>query len=127
MKKHVYTLRVGGEEVQLRLTMAGQRALRKEWDEEIMPFLVSAAADGERFCSLLTQCLNWEGNENSVTDGAELYDLLVDEGWQGQAVFTALTFDLAAESGLLTREQADTLTETVLHAYDTAFASLEEA
>ncbi len=124
MQRSYFPLRVGDTEYRLRLTMAGQRALREQWGEEILPFLLSCASDSGRLCDLLTQCLVWPGQENPITDGAALYDLLVDAGWQGQARFAALAFDLGAASGLLTAQQAETLKETVARTVQTAFDGL---
>lgn len=125
MRKSYLPLQAGGAEYRLRLTMAGQRALREKWGEDILTFLLSAAAEGDKLCDLLTQALGWPGNENPTADGAALYDLLVDEGWRGQAAFAALAFDLGEASGLLTGEQAAELKRTVERAYTAAFAALE--
>ena len=124
--KTYFSLRVGDTEYRLRLTMAGQRALREKWDEDILTFLLSAASDGERLCDLLSQALRWPGNENALQDGAALYDALVDEGWQGQNAFAVLAFDLGCSSGLLTGVQAEELKGVVCRAYDAAFAALTD-
>ena len=44
---------------------------------------VPAATDSRRMVALLEEALNWEGNENPVTDGERFYDLLVDQGYCG--------------------------------------------
>lgn len=126
MNRSCLPVRAGGTEYRLRLTMAGQRALRERWGEDILPFLLSAAAEPEKLCDLLTQALSWTGSENPTADGAELYDLLVDEGWRGQEDFAALAFDLGVASGLLKRSQADELIETVKKAFQSAFDALAE-
>ena len=126
MTKRYYSLRLGDTEYRLRLTMAGQRALKERWGEDILSFLFSAAIDAEKCCDLLGQCLSWPDSGNPVTDGEALYDLLVDEGWQGQETFAALVFALGAESGLLRQEQARQLTDTVKNVYRQAFEALEE-
>ncbi len=125
--KSYLPLKAGGLECKLRLTMAGQRTLREKWGEDILTFLLAAATDGARLCDLLTQALGWPGeeNENPVTDGCALYDLLVDEGWRGQGAFAALAFELGEASGVLTPEQARTLKDTVERAFEAAFAGLE--
>ena len=55
--KTYFSLRAGEAEYRLRLTMAGQRALREKWGEDILTFLLSAAADGDRLCDLLGEAL----------------------------------------------------------------------
>lgn len=124
--KSYLPLCVDGEEYRLRLTMAGQRALRQQYDEDILTFLLSAAMEPEKLCALLTQALTWPESGNAVTDGVELFDRLVDGGWQGQAAFAGLAFDLGAASGLLTRSQADELTESVSRALDGVFEALRQ-
>lgn len=127
MAKRYYPLVLGEEEYRLRLTMAGQRALKERYGEDILPFLFSAAADAEKFCALLSQCLSWPGSENPSADGEWLYDRLVDEGWQGQEAFAGLIFRLAVVSGLLREDQAEKLNDAVRRAYLTVFEELEQA
>ena len=127
MTKRYYPLVLGEEEYRLRLTMAGQRALKERYGEDILPFLFSAATDGEKFCALLGQCLSWPGNDNPTTDGESLYDRMVDEGWQGQEAFAELIFQLAVTSGLLRQEQAQQLNAAVQKAFLTVFEELEGA
>lgn len=122
--KSCLPLRVGGAEYRLRLTMAGQRALREKWGEDILTFLLAAAADGERLCDLLTQALSWPGNDNGLSDGPALYDLLVDEGGRGQEAFARLAFDLGEASGLLTAGQVQELKDAVERAFRQAFEGL---
>ena len=123
--KSYLSLPVGEAEYRLRLTMAGQRALREKWGEDILTFLLSSAGEGEKLCDLLTQALNWPGSGNDITDGEALYDLLVDQGWRGQGAFAGLAFDLGGASGLLTREQVRELKASVERAFEEAFAGLE--
>lgn len=124
MTKRYYALPVGGETLRLRLTMAGQRRLKEQWGEDILPFLLGAAVEGEKLCSLLTQCLTWPESGNPVTDGEALYDLLVDEGWQGQTRFAGLVFALGEHSGVLTPDQAQMLNQAVGKGYQAAFEAL---
>ena len=124
MTKRYYPLRVGDMELKLRLTLAGQRRVREKWGEDILPFLLSAAMDAVKLCDLLSCCLDWPGSGNPVTDGEAVYDLLVDGGWQGQEKFAALVFDVAVQSGLLSRAQADKLTEAVRQSFAAAFEAL---
>lgn len=124
MNKRCYELPVGGEKVRLRLTMAGQRALREQWDEDILSFLLTAAGDPARLCALLTEALNWPESGNDLADGGALYDALVDEGWQGQTQFAALAFQIGVVSGVLTAKQAGQLTDAVEQTFAEAFTGL---
>lgn len=126
MTRKCCELSAGGETFRLRLTMAGQKALREQWEEDILSFLLTAAGEPERLCSLLTQALNWPDSGNAVTDGGALYDALVDEGWQGQTRFAALVFQLGTVSGVLTPEQARQLTQAVEQTFQQAFQQLTD-
>ncbi len=124
MAKRTYTVTAGGERFELRLTLGGQRALRRQFEEETLQTVLGAAADSERMAAVLQQALCWEGNRNSIRDGEVFYDFLVDCGWSGQEDFGALAFDLAAESGLISREQAKKLKQAVLETVQQAFEEL---
>ncbi len=126
MTRKCYELSAGGETLRLRLTMAGQKALREQWGEDILSFFLTAAGEPERLCSLLTQALNWPESGNTVTDGGALYDTLVDEGWQGQTRFAALVFQLGAVSGIVTAQQAGQLTQAVEQTFQQAFQQLTD-
>lgn len=122
MAKRTYDIKANGEVYRLRLTLGGQRMLRRQFDEDTLETVLGAAVDGERMAAVLQQALNWDGNDNRITDGEALYDLLVDCGWSGQEAFGALAFEIAAESGLISREQAEklkaTVKENVVRAFD---------
>ena len=124
MARKCYILRGEGAEYRLRLTVGGQRNLRARFGEDTLQTVFLAAGDSERMCALLTEALNWSESGNSLTDGEQLYDLLVDWGWRGQERFGALAFDLAAASGLLTEEQAGQLKQTLRNAMEEAFAHM---
>lgn len=125
MAKRSYGLMVDGQRVQLRLTVAGQRALRERYQEEPLQTILAAAGDGEKMAALLEAALNWEGNRNGIHNGEELYDLLVDEGWSGQVRFGGLAFDIAAQSGLISQEQAEQLKASIAQAVEEAFQMLD--
>ena len=117
---------VGDRIYRLRLTLNGQRELKARFHEDTLQTLLSAAGDSERMGALLTQALCWEDSGNELCDGERLYEMLVDQGWAGQARFGALAFDIGAASGLLTEEQARALKETMSQAVEEAFQSLRE-
>lgn len=124
MEKRTYDVKANGELYRLRLTLGGQRALRRQFHEETLETVLGAAVDGERMAAVLQQALNWDGNDNRITDGETLYDLLVDCGWSGQEAFGELAFEIAAESGLISREQAEQLKAAVKENVARAFDSL---
>ena len=124
MARKYYALRGDGAEYRLRLTVGGQRNLRARFGEDTLQTVFLCAGDSERMCALLTEALNWPQSGNGITDGEQLYDLLVDWGWRGQERFGALAFDLAAASGLLTEEQAGQLKQTLCAAMEEAFSQM---
>jgi len=102
MARACYKVRVGKEEFKLRLTLAGQKNLMEKNPEvPILAIIMSAADDPVDMEALLTEALNWDGNENSVTDGAELYDLMVDNGYRGAKKFAEIALGIAHNAGLL--------------------------
>lgn len=125
MSRTCHALRLGEEQYRLRLTIRGQKHLAERFGEDTLQTVLTAAGDGERMAALLEEALNWEGSGNGVTDGEVFYDLLVDHGYQGQAQFGALAFDIAAASGLVTADQAGRLKRTVAQAVEEAFAGLD--
>ena len=124
--KSYLPLTAGDQTFRLRLTMAGQKALRDKWGEDILTLLLSAAGEGEKLCDLLTQALTWPGNDNPIQEGEALYDLLVDQGWRGQAAFAGLAFDLGEAAGLLTKDQVRELKDSVDRAFAEAFGGLKQ-
>lgn len=125
MARKSFSVRLDGKEYKLRLTRDGQRNLRERYGEPPLDTLMSAGNDTERLCAVLTEALNWKGNENAITDGEEFYDLLVDCGYAGQVRFFDLCADIAATSGLLTPDWAkqvkDATAREVNRAYDRIF------
>lgn len=126
MAKRTYDIDVNGESYRLRLTLGGQRALRRQFHEDTLETVLGAAVDGERMAAVLQQALNWDGNDNPIRDGEVFYDHLVDWGWSGQEAFGALAFEIAAESGLISREQAQQLKDAVRENVARAFDGLDQ-
>ena len=126
MSRKYHTLRLGDDQYRLRLTIRGQNNLRERFKEDTIQTVRGAATDSRRMVALREEALNWEGNENPMTDGERFYDLLVDQGYCGQIQFSGLAFDIAACSGLVTAEQAKTLKESVAKAVTDAYADIRE-
>lgn len=124
MNRKYHTLWIGEHPYQLRLTIRGQNRLREQFQEDIIQTVLGAAVDSRRMVALLEEALNWAGNENRVTEGEQFYDLLVDQGYCGQIQFSELAFDIAACSGLVTEEQADTLKDTVARIVRNTYADI---
>ena len=108
--------------VALRLTLAGQLALKKKYKENAIATIFGAMDDVEVFCEVLNEALNWKGNENAFTDGAELYDLLVDNGFTGYEGLGGVLFSIASASGLVTEKDRDKMIQRFGHVFDDLFS-----
>ena len=106
MGRRSYIVKAGNEEFKLRLTLAGQKKLQAEQpDLSIMAIVMSAVDDPEDMEKLLTAALNWDGNENTIHDGAELYDRMVDEGVCGTSAFMDVVLGIAHNAGLINDDE----------------------
>lgn len=106
MGRRSYIVKAGGEEFKLRLTLAGQKQLQAENpDVSIMAIVMSAVDEPADMENLLTAALNWEGNENSIHDGAELYDRMVDDGICGTSAFMDIVLGIAHNAGLINDDE----------------------
>ena len=68
------------ETISLRLPFASQSALGKKYNKDTISLILAAATDNDIFTDILTNALNWKGNTNTITDGGELVEALIDEG-----------------------------------------------
>ena len=131
MARQCYKLTLNGEEYKLRLTMAGQKALmERRKGENVLAIIMGAVDDLEDMEALLTEALNWEGNNNKIHSGADLYDELVDAGYSGSEDFLKVCLNIAKNAGLLTQDDRDRLERivgtTVRRQMDVLLSHLEE-
>lgn len=114
-----------GEEITLkfRIRIKGQMAIEKKFKgETAMDAIMSAASDAEKMAYILTTALNFDGNDNTITDGMEAYDMLVDNGYAGQEQFTELLTNIALFSGIMSEKRKAQVDAYVKGTYDSAFA-----
>ena len=110
MGRQCVKLTLGDKEVKLRLTLRGQKALREKYpDDSVLSTIMDAVDDPDAMDLVLTQALNFEGSGNKVRSGEELYDLLVDNGYEGQEAFLGLMMDIAKNAGLVTQDDREKL------------------
>jgi len=125
MARKCYELRLGGSVYKLRLTLTGQKQLQEKNPElPVLAAVMSAADDPADMENLLTAALNWEGNENPVHDGAELYDLMVDEGYCGAKRFMEVALNIAHNAGLIDEDERRKVSAGVSRQLNRAFDSL---
>lgn len=113
------------EKFHLRLTAGGQMKLREKYNESTMSLLLSAADNIDYAVDILEAALSYKNNDNSITDGEEFYDLLVENGTVGSEAFTQLFMDIATNSGILRKDQSNSVVKSVNAVYDDVFANLE--
>lgn len=125
MARRSYELKLGKESFKLRLTLAGQKALmQKSPDTPILAIIMSAVDDPVDMENLLTEALNWEGNENAVQYGAELYDKMVDAGYCGAKKFMEVVLGIAHNAGLLDEPERNKVSRAIKHQLDSTFDAL---
>lgn len=110
MARQCYKLNLNGQEVKLRLTLAGQKALQqRDPDTNILAIIMGTVDDLWDMEALLTEALNWEGNTNNIHTGAELYDELVDAGYSGTEDFMKIVLNIAKNAGIINQDNRDKL------------------
>lgn len=127
MRKFI-TVHTETGEVQLRLTLGGQKALKAKYPgKDTLDIIMAAATDAEAMAAVLQESLHFAGNENpkSLT-GEELYDTLVDEGYSGQLDFATLAMDIAKGAGLLEDKQKTKLLAILKRSVDGIFDALDK-
>ena len=102
-------LTVDNRVVQLRLTTSKlQQYLKNNDGDKQNPLIcvVDALSNLDKRISLLTQALQWPGNNNEIKNGADLLDLLHDDGMKPTEV-NRLIFQLACQAGLIDEEDLE--------------------
>lgn len=122
-----YIVKAGGEEFKLRLTLAGQKnLLAKNPDTSIMALVMSAIDDPQDMENLLTEALTWDGHENTITEGAKLYDLIVDDGKGGTNHFADLVLHIAHNAGLITEDDRKKIYRGIVTKFNNGLDSMFE-
>lgn len=114
------------KEFNLRLTVGAQLRLKKDYKEEGIQLVFAAMDDLELMIKLFSAALTFKDNQNEVTDGAEFYELLVDNNYSGKEDFAKLIFDIAAASGIIKDDQSDKLSSLISETYGKMFDSLSD-
>ena len=128
MARQCIKLELGDVTVKLRLTLKGQKALREKYPEDsVLSTIMDAVDDPEAMDLVLTQALSFEGSGNEIRSGEALYDLLVDNGYEGQEDFMGLMMDIAKNAGLVTQDDRDKLGRVVSKQIRNAMNRLESA
>lgn len=127
MNAYTTKIKVDGKETKLsfRLTLKGQMALKEKYEESAVTTIMSSVDDAEKYATVLTEALNYKGNENTITDGEELYDILVDNGYAGTEDFMRLGVEIGVASGLLSKAQGEKIVKMAAGIIDDALDEAE--
>lgn len=97
--------------IQLRLTSAKLEWYLKETQSDqqnpLLGVLDAVAILGKRI-KLLTAALQWPKNTNTVKDGAELLDLLLDDGMNPSEI-SNMILKLACQAGLMEEDELENM------------------
>ena len=119
--KHIDITNAEGSVYALRLTLGGQKALRKLYGKEVLDILMDAITDGEVMAEVLQQAAHFpESPQSFQVTGEDIYNELVDSGFHGQLPWANLVVDLAECSGLIDAKQASKLHARFAAAVDAA-------
>ena len=114
--------------VHLRLTCGGQRSLKEKFEEDTLSTLMGGINEIEKTVAVFDTALNYKDNDNVITDGEELYDLLVERGvanLNADGIAKVLT-DIAVASGIIKKDQANSLLKSVKDTYDNVFDEIDK-
>ena len=109
-----------------RITLGGQKVLKEKYDDEIMSIIFKALDNAEIMADVFEQALTFRGNDNQITDGEEMYDLLVDNGVSGIGDFADILFGIAAKSGIVSDADAEAFAKKAKGMMDDIIVSLDE-
>lgn len=111
----------------LRLDVSHIRKLCSDHGDDINSILLNGAGDPGVLAEVLTAALSYRKSDNEITDGDEVYDLLVDKGYAGQLAWLRLVLEIGKVSGTLSASQADTIIREAQSAEKQAFAAASSA
>lgn len=129
MKTVELNIKNNGENVKvhLRLTAGSQLRLKEKYgDENTLSTLLGGIDEIEKTIDVLNESLNYKNNDNTITDGEELYDLLVDNGHTGMGDFAKIITDIAVASGIISKPQANSVVNSVTRTYESVFSELDK-
>lgn len=104
-------------EIGLRISIGSQKNLEKKYckqpNQVLMETIIMSALTPSIMTDVLTEALNYKGNENSIKSGDELYELLVDNGYSGTVDFMGLIGDIALTSGIISEDVKNMMIEKI--------------
>lgn len=112
--------------VSLRLSVRGQMALKKKFNESTTDTLFGAIDDIDRFVAVMGQALDYNGNKNTIKDGIDLVDLMAENGMLGMAEKQSIITSIGAASGIFSAREKDAIDGRANAVFGAAFGSDDE-
>lgn len=100
-----YEVKLNGKNYQLRITAGAQKELLKEKEKSFFEILFDCMTDSLNCIDVFDKALNFKGNENEIRTGEELYDEMVDAGYEGAERFYNVVLMTAKTSGIINEDQ----------------------
>lgn len=100
-----YELKLNGKKCKLRLTAGMQKALLKEKEKSFFEILFECMTDSLNCIDVFDKALDFKGNENEIQSGEELYDEMVNAGFEGTERFFDVVLSVAQTSGIINEDQ----------------------
>lgn len=100
-----YEVKLNGKNYQLRITAGAQKELLKEKEKSFFEILFDCMTDSLNCIDVFDKALNFKGNENEIRTGEELYDEMVDAGYEGAERFYNVVLMTAQTSGIINEDQ----------------------
>lgn len=100
-----YEVKLNGKNYQLRITAGAQKELLKEKEKSFFEILFDCMTDSLNCIDVFDKALNFKGNENEIRTGEELYDEMVDAGYEGTERFYSVVLMTAQTSGIINEDQ----------------------
>lgn len=129
MARYQEVLLDDGTQVQLRLTTGKLEQYLTQIDgkdkNSLVGVLDALTFVGHRI-KLFTAALTWPGNKNSIKDGGELLDRLLDNGLTPGDI-RAMILQLAAQAGLLEEDQLEDMLAAAREGDQKFFKAISDA
>lgn len=123
----VYTRAINGRNYTFRLSVLAQKEMEKKFKESAMQTVFGTMDnDLDKITYLLGAAAAHRGNENPVTDGEEIYDLLVDDGVSWPDGFFSVALEIAVASGILSEKAAESIRTAVDQSVSGVLDNLDE-
>lgn len=127
MFTNVLTVNIGtqGDEmitVGLRFPLTAQIKMKKKYNTNTRDLMLNAGSDDEVLIDVLTESLNWNGNDNSIHDGMELLETMINTGNMGIVARQRLVIDIGRTSGIFSEKEAEKFVSQISSMEEKMFA-----